>query len=122
MNKQEVFSYVLGALRKQGKPAMHQGICVLEALDGSRCAIGHLLKTFPGGDSLADIDGGTSVLIQIAACRNVALPAWFVEDPEFLYAMQSAHDESARSGDFRPSFEYSMQSLASRYKLNYSPT
>jgi hypothetical protein len=42
--KQELFDFVLAAIRKQGRPSMNGAHCMYRAADGARCAAGHLIR------------------------------------------------------------------------------
>jgi hypothetical protein len=114
--KQELFDFVLAAIRKQGRPSMNGAHCMYRAADGARCAAGHLIP-----DDLYDpeMEGKPIGIVMVARPGVIAC-----EDVPFLGELQGAHDHAGRAYDGGPAFlrryEYNMEKLARENGLTYT--
>ena len=82
MTKQQIFNKVVKHLRKQGKRAFNGITCWYRAPDGSKCAVGCLLKD---DEYRADFEGKT--------VGAIALPERLSQHLSFLDDIQWLHDQ-----------------------------
>lgn len=127
--KQDVFDYVLRAIRKQGTPAMEAKACRYLTRTGSRCAIGHLI---PSWQYRPDMEGSSPKELVIKHEVDFPFSQNSEEWYEFLNDLQRAHDDAALSQDIRMDrvdntlsfmilFEEDMKKLANTWHLTYTP-
>jgi hypothetical protein len=90
-NAQDIFDYVVGALLKQGRPAvdLKTGLCHYRMKDGRKCAIGHLID-----DRFysADLEGNgicapVTDAVELSLGRKLSIAEFHVVD-----RLQQAHD------------------------------
>jgi hypothetical protein len=133
---QAVFDKALFALRKQNKRSISHAACRYRDGQGNACAIGH---QFPDEDYLPEFDErpfdakdrGTSVGSLMVYCERFRLVmekhGLDTLPRAFLNQLQSAHDaagddhdEGSNDQTFQLTFNASMLSIATHWKLNYT--
>lgn len=118
---QETFDTVVNHLRQQGKRA-YDGICMYRAPDGSKCAVGILIKDeeyFPGMELL-----GTVSYLLNDVMITPDLRKRLGEHLSLLIALQIIHDnprEELTGQDLMKYWEGAWERLAEERKLVYTP-
>lgn len=118
---QEMFDYVLQAIRKQGRPSFilngRGGIqCKYLMPDGCRCSAGHLM------DNPSDWDGSCVAPVPASELYSSGVR---LEQQGLVSKLQSAHDQAARNmvheeADFMACFEANMNEVAYKFELQYN--
>ncbi len=108
---QEVFDYVVNALRKQGKKsAIYQDQCLYRGPNGTKCAAGHLI---PDEDYQSSWEGYS---IQDT---TISLAGKYIKSQGYnltlVMALQNAHDGRLER------WEQSFEQIASDFVLKYMP-
>lgn len=107
---QEVYDFIVTRVIQQGKPALHDGHCVLLDLSGNRCAVGMLV---PGTQGLLrtrvimpeaedQYEGGVPHLPLVVSLRNAHDDASVVGSRAFVGAFCSYAKETARTFGLSP--------------------
>lgn len=114
-DRQSVFEFVVGFLRKQGHQATSDdGLCFYRDPEGRSCAVGCLISDEVYDESLED-HMPDEFPIQAAILQSTALSEISNEDAEFLRDLQLVHDQN-RDPDL---WEREWENLANIYKLDF---
>ena len=120
---QQVFDYVVNALRKQGKPSVAKsgligaGTCKYRGPKGLKCAVGHLI---PLSIYSREMEGNnmSSLHWKQDAYPELA-PLW--PHSQLLSDLQAAHDDWGICGMSDSAFEKRLRKIALERGLIYSP-
>jgi hypothetical protein len=115
---QEVFDYVVAALRKQGKPSMgSDGECKYLNPEGLKCAVGHLIPPDLYSKDMED-NNVLGLKDKFPQLKNIT-PHY-----KLLRDLQYAHDGwsyNIHKENHLKLFEERLQGVASKFKLTYTP-
>lgn len=107
MNNQEAFDKVLAHLRKQGRAAKQNRMCMYRAPDGCMCAVGCLIPDDEYYDGMEGMPFSKFI---------DKTPSLHVVNTKLLGYMQSAHDTKLRYNGIK-SWEREMDRIAFIYGL-----
>lgn len=123
---QEIFDFVLDALRKQGVASHNerQDICMYRGPNSTKCAAGHLI---PDDAYTRQMEGKAFfVMYRDYAKIKHMINLWQQVSIDLIEAMQRAHDRDMPRMDTRDPerlqrWEATMALIAADYKLSYRP-
>ena len=108
LTKQLFFNMVIGKMRKQAKPGICDNVLGLRASDGSRCSLGWLITE---ANYKPEFETLCPNAVMIDLLKMPPLGWMFYDD------LQEAHDTSAKSKDWWPSFVREMRKVAKKHFL-----
>ncbi len=111
---QETFDFVVGNIRKQGKPSRKGDTCLYRSPDGCRCSAGWCI---PDEKYRPEMEGHN-----VFALSN-QWRCFQGYDITLLVELQRAHDKAAECpsvSDFLNNFEILIRDIADRCKLQYT--
>jgi hypothetical protein len=116
MKAQAIFDTVVAHLGKQGRPAINtENSCLYRGPDGTKCAVGFLLKDKQYKPEMEGRDVNGLV-------NNFKVPAFFSKNEELLHRLQRAHDADNHhlvSGKFsKPKLRKALKRIAADHKLD----
>lgn len=112
---QQVFDYVVGKIREQGKPSFVNHRCVYRGEEGAKCAAGWLMSNA----LVEQLEALSIVWKNWWGLRRDDVVPFYHED--LIILLQDAHDEAARSSFFMEVFEENIYDLATRLNLTIAP-
>lgn len=108
---QELFDYVLNAIRKQGKPSIVNSRCRYIMSDGRRCSAGHLMDR-----PRENMNGPAGNIRNYQELLDSGVSE---EQMSLVRRLQRAHDQAAFMTAFIDVFEENMEGAAEEFGLSY---
>ena len=120
---QEVFDYSVSKVIEQGAPSLRGTACVYRAMNGNKCAFGHLIPDslyephFEGGDAGALLIQGVKIT---RYAPKLAASLW--EHSALITMIQKAHDIAAifHADSFLLHFRLRAKEIARQQRLTFT--
>ena len=116
---QEVFDYSVGKVIEQGAKAVNQyNQCIYRAVNGNKCAFGHLIPDSLYRDTFED-KTARSILRKGGNGYSSKLAASLEQHEYLITDLQTAHDEPSHGVNFLAGFRRRAEAAAATHGLTF---